>query len=72
MTGTLTNGVTGSPIGGQTITLTLNGSQSCTATTASTGKGSCSSITPNESAGTYTLGGSFVGNTATSPGPRGQ
>jgi hypothetical protein len=66
VTGTLTNGVTGSPIGGQTITLTLNGSQSCTATTASTGKGSCS-ITPNEGAGTYTLGGSFAGNTATSP-----
>ncbi len=66
VTGTLTNAVNGYPISGQTITLTLNGSQSCPATTASTGKGSCS-ITPTESAGTYTLSGSFAGNTATSP-----
>ncbi len=66
VTGTLTNAVNGYPISGQTITLTLDGSQSCTATTGSTGKGSCS-ITPTESAGTYTLSGTFAGNTATSP-----
>ena len=66
VSGTLTNAVNGYAISGQTITLTLNGSQSCTATTGSTGKGSCA-ITPSESAGTYTLGGSFAGNTATSP-----
>jgi hypothetical protein len=66
VTGTLTNAVNGYPISGQTITLTLNGSQSCTATTSSTGKASCA-ITPNESAGTYTLSGSFAGNTTTSP-----
>ncbi len=66
VTGTLTNSVTGNPISGQTITLTLNGTQSCTATTASTGKASCS-VTPTETAGTYTLSGSFAGNTGTSP-----
>jgi hypothetical protein len=66
VSGTLTNSVTGQGIGGQTITLTLNGTQSCTATTASNGKGSCS-ITPNETSGTYTLNGSFAGNTSTSP-----
>ena len=66
VTGTLTNAVNGNPISGQTITLTLNGSQSCSATTGSTGKASCS-ITPSESAGTYTLSGSFAGNTATAP-----
>ncbi len=65
--GTLTNSVTGQPaIGGQTVTLTLNGSQTCTAMTASHGKASCS-ITPTENAGTYTVNGSFAGNTGTSP-----
>jgi hypothetical protein len=66
VTGTLTNRVTGQGISGQTITLTLNGAQSCTATTGSTGKGSCS-VTPSESAGTYHVTGSFAGNTGTSP-----
>ena len=66
VTGTLTNRVTGQPISGQTITLTLNGTQSCTATTGSNGKGSCP-VTPTESAGTYGLSGSFAGNTSTSP-----
>ena len=66
LSGTLTNGVTGQGIGGQTITLTLNGIQSCTATTNSSGKASCS-VTPTESAGTYTVTGTFAGNTTTSP-----
>ena len=65
VTGTLTNQVTGQGISGQTVTLTLNGTQSCTATTGSTGKASCS-VTPNESSGTYPVTGSFAGNTATS------
>jgi hypothetical protein len=65
VTGTLTNKVTGQGISGQTVTLTLNGAQSCTATTGSTGKASCP-LTPNESSGTYTVTGSFAGNTATS------
>jgi hypothetical protein len=66
VTGTLTNGVSGQGISGQTITLTLNGMQSCTATTNSSGKASCS-VTPTESAGTYPVTGSFAGNTSTSP-----
>ena len=65
VTGTLTNHVTGQGISGQTVTLTLNGAQSCTATTGPTGKASCS-ITPNESSGTYPVTGSFAGNTTTS------
>jgi hypothetical protein len=65
VTGTLTNQVTGQGISGQTVTLTLNGVQTCTATTGPTGKASCS-ITPNESSGTYPVTGSFAGNTSTS------
>ena len=66
LSGTLTNGVTGQGIGGQTVTLTLNGAQSCTATTNTSGKASCS-VTPTESAGTYPVTGTFAGNTSTSP-----
>jgi len=58
LSGTLTNSVTGAPIGGQTVTLTLSGTQSCTATTNAAGKASCG-ITPNEPAATYTVSGSF-------------
>ena len=65
VTGTLTNQVTGQGISGQTVTLTLNGTQSCTATTGAYGKASCS-ITPNESSGTYPVTGTFAGNTTTS------
>ena len=43
--GTLTNSVTGAPISGQTVTLTLNGTQTCTATTSAMGQASCS-VTP--------------------------
>jgi len=64
VTGTLTNAVTGAPISGQTVTLTLNGTQTCTAVTNSSGKASCS-ITPNEPASTYTISGSFGGSTST-------
>ena len=66
VTGTLTNQVTGQGISGQTVTLTLNGTQSCTATTNSYGKASCS-ITPNESSGTYPVTGTYAGNASTSP-----
>jgi hypothetical protein len=66
VTGTLTNQVTGQGISGQTVTLTLNGSQSCTATTGAYGKASCT-ITPNESSGTYPVTGTFAGSTTTSP-----
>ncbi len=66
VTGTLTNQVTGQGISGQIVTLSLNGTQSCTATTTSYGKASCS-IAASESAGTYPVTGSFAGNTTTSP-----
>jgi hypothetical protein len=69
VTGTLTSSVTGLPIGGQTVTLTLNGTQSCTATTNASGVASCS-ITPNEPAGSYPLTGTFAGNPSTANGPR--
>ena len=66
LTGTLTNAVTGQGIPGQSITLSLNGVQSCTATTDGMGQASCS-VTPNENPGTYAVTGTFAGNTTTSP-----
>ncbi len=66
VTGTLTNAVTGTPISGQTITLTLGGVPPCTATTNSSGKASCT-VTPTQASGTYSLNGTFAGNTGTSP-----
>ena len=65
LTGTLTNALTGDVISGQTITLTLNGSQSCTATTNYYGVGSCT-VTPNEPIGTYAITGTFAGGSASS------
>jgi hypothetical protein len=65
LTGTLTNSVTGAPVGGQTITLS-EGTQSCTATTNSSGKASCS-IMVNQPAGSYPTSGSFAGNTSSTP-----
>ena len=64
VTGTLTNSVTGAPISGQPVTLTLNGTQSCTAVTNSSGVASCS-ITPNEPAATYTVSGTYPDATNT-------
>ncbi len=66
LTGTLANRVTGWGISGQTVTLTLNGNESCTATTGYNGKASCS-VTPSETAGIYSVTGTFDGNTTTSP-----
>ncbi len=66
VSGTLTNALTGAGIGGETVTLTLDGTQSCSGTTASNGKVSCS-ITPNEPAATYSLTGSFGGDTHAGP-----
>ncbi len=63
---TLTNSVTGAPIGGEQITLTLHGTQSCTATTNMSGLASCS-ITPNEPAATYTVTASFGGDASKAP-----
>jgi hypothetical protein len=63
LTGTLTNTVTGAPLGGQTVTLTLDGAQSCAAVTNSSGVASCS-VTPNEPAGSYPVTGSFAGGSS--------
>ena len=48
------------------MTLTVNGTQSCTATTNANGVATCP-VTPNEPAGTYSLTGSFGGDTTTTP-----
>ncbi len=66
VSGVLTNAVTGAAIAGESVTLTLNGTQSCTATTSASGVATCS-ITPNEPAATYTLTGSFAGDASVSP-----
>ena len=62
----LTNAVTGAPIAGEAVTLTLNGTQSCTATTNASGAASCS-ITPNEAAATYPLTAAFGGDASRAP-----
>ena len=66
VSGVLTNSITGAVIPGESVTLTLNGTQSCSATTNAKGVASCS-ITPNEPAATYTLAGSFAGDTTKAP-----
>ena len=43
--------------------MTLNGTQSCSGTTSSGGVVSCA-ITPNEMSGSYTLSGSFAGDSS--------
>ena len=58
----LTDANTNAPIANEPVTLTLNGTETCTATTDATGTASCP-ITPGEAAGTYTLSGSFGGDT---------
>ncbi len=66
VSGVLTNSVTGAPVAGESVTLTLNGTQSCTAITNISGVATCS-ITPNEPAATYTLKGSFAGDSSKAP-----
>jgi hypothetical protein len=66
VSGVLTNSVTGAVIPGESVTLTLNGTQSCAAVTNASGVASCS-ITPNEAAATYALTGSFAGDTTKAP-----
>lgn len=56
---TLTSG--GSPVSGETVTLTLASGPSCSATTNGSGVASCS-ITPTEAAGPYPLSASFAGD----------
>jgi uncharacterized repeat protein (TIGR01451 family) len=57
----LTNSGNASPIAGKSVTLKLNGVETCTGTTDATGTASCS-ITPGEAAGTYQLTASFAGD----------
>ena len=56
----LTTANTAAPVGGQPVVFTLNGAETCTATTNGTGTASCQ-LTPKEAAGTYTLSASFAG-----------
>jgi len=53
-------------VAGETVTLKLNGTQSCSGTTNASGVATCT-ITPSEPGGTYTLSGSFGGDTTTVP-----
>ena len=56
---------TGTPIANEPVTFTLNGSETCTADTDSTGTATCV-ITPGEPSSSYTLTASFSGDTSTS------
>ena len=62
VSGILTDSNTGLPIANEPVTLTVNGTQTCTATTNTSGVASCD-VTPGEASGTYTLTGSFGGDT---------
>ena len=62
VSGVLTDSNTNTPIANEPVTFTLNGTETCTGTTDSTGTASCT-ITPGEPAATYTLSGSFGGDT---------
>jgi hypothetical protein len=57
---------TASPIQGESVHLTLNGKETCTATTDIAGKATCS-LTPTEAAASYALTASFAGDTTRSP-----
>ncbi len=60
----LTNPDTNAPVSGEPVTFTLNGSETCTATTDDTGTATCV-ITPGEPSSSYTLTASFSGDTTT-------
>ena len=60
----LTNPDTNAPISGETVTFTLNGSETCMGTTDDTGTATCV-ITPGEPSSSYTLTASFSGDTTT-------
>ncbi len=61
----LTNPTTDAPIVGEPVTFTLNGSETCTADTDTTGTATCD-ITAGEPSSSYTLTASFPGDTTTS------
>ena len=60
---TLTDTTTNSPASGQTVSFKLDGNETCSATTDSSGVATCS-ITPSEKAGSYTLAASFAGTSS--------
>jgi hypothetical protein len=66
VSGTLTNTYTSQPVPNEPVTFTVNGTQSCTATTNAQGVATCN-VSPNEPAGSYTLSGSFPGDTSSTP-----
>jgi hypothetical protein len=60
---TLTDTKTSMAVPNKSVTLTLNGAETCSATTDSTGTVTCT-LTPKEAAGPYTLSGSFAGDSS--------
>ena len=66
VSGVLTNSNTSAPISGEPVVFSLNGVETCTATTDSTGTASCS-VTPGESEGIYPLTATFAGDTTQDP-----
>ena len=66
----LTKTATGAGIAGQSVSFTLNASETCSGTTNATGVASCSIAPSGEAAGAYTLVASFAGGSgyATSTG----
>jgi hypothetical protein len=66
VSGTLTNTYTNQPVPGEPVTLTVNGTQSCTAATNAQGVATCN-ISPSEPAGSYSFSGSFPGDQNSQP-----
>jgi len=62
----LSDGTTSDPISGESVTLTLNGTETCSATTDDTGTARCA-ITPGEPAGSYSLEAAFAGDADEAP-----
>jgi uncharacterized repeat protein (TIGR01451 family) len=50
------------PVSGKSVIFTLNGAETCTATTNAVGVASCT-VNPGEAAGAYTVSASFAGDT---------
>ena len=63
VSGTLTDSNLNQPIANEPVTFTVNGTETCTGTTDSSGLASCP-ITAGESTGNYTVTGTFTGDTA--------
>ena len=67
VSGTLTDANLNQPVANEPVTFVVNGAETCTGTTDSDGVASCP-ITPGESTGTYSVSGTFIGDT-TQPVP---